>query len=317
MKKPENKVLADDYTSRINRVIDFIENNIEKSLTLDELATISHFSKFHFSRIFWAMTGETPFEFIARVRLEKAASLLRYNQHEPVMQVALKCGFTDISVFSRNFKAFFKSPPSSWRTMNLQDSNNSQQLSNCSQPNPGADGYFCEESKTKKRRFIMEFIQDPAVEIKNLPATTIAYVRHTGPYQGDGALFERLFAKLFSWAGPRGLLAQKDQKSMAIYHDDPCVTEADKLRLSICLPVPPDTKTDGEIGKMVLDGGKYAVAHFELLPPEFPSAWQWLLGTWFPASGYQPDDKLCFEQYTGQPKNGRITVDICVPVKPL
>jgi AraC family transcriptional regulator len=289
----------------MNRVIDFIENNLDKQFTLDELALISHFSKFHFSRIFWGMTGETPFEFITRIRLEKAATMLRMYPNEPVLQIAMKCGYSDKSVFSRNFKAWFKVPPSTYRKSN---SNNDQLLSNSSQLSADGPGYFCDEQKIQS----MEPKQQ--VEVKNLPATTVAYVRHTGPYQGDGALFEKLFNKLFSWAGPRGLI-QPGTRSFAVYHDDPSVTDPQKLRLSICLDVPPATNVDGEIGKMEIEGGKYAVAHYELLPQEFPQAWRWLFGTWFPNSGYQPDDKLPFEVYHGRPVNGRLTVDICVPVK--
>ena len=310
----DNKVLKDDYTSRINRVLDYIETNLDKQFTLEELAAVSHFSKFHFSRIFWAMVGETPFEFIARIRLERAATMLKMNPHEPVLQIALKCGYSDKSVFSRNFKSYFNTPPSAYRKAGHTDRNYDQLLSNCSQQFQEGAGYFCDESKTQKWRSNMELVSN--VDVKNLPVTTIAYIRHTGPYQGDGALFEKLFNKMYAWAGSRGSL-NKDSKAIALYHDDPCVTEAQKLRLSIGISVPPDTKVDGEIGKMELDGGKYAVAHFVLAPQDFPLAWGWLMGTWFPASGYQPDDKLPFEVYPEQPKDGKITVDICVPVKPL
>jgi AraC family transcriptional regulator len=310
----ENKVLIDDYTSRINRVLDYIETHLDKQFTLEELASVSHFSKFHFSRIFWAMVGETPFEFIARIRLEKAATMLRLYPHQPVLEIAMKCGYSDKSVFSRNFKSYFNTPPSAYRKSGNTDSNQSQLLSNCSQQYQEASGYFCDESSTQNRRINMEIIQQ--VEVQHLPATTVVYVRHTGPFQGDGALYQRLISTIYAWAGPRGLV-QNDTKTYAVYHNDPCVTEAEKLRLSICLNVPPDTKVDGEVGKMELEGGKYAVASFVLSPHEFPQAWGWLMGTWFPSSGYQPDDKLAFEMYPAMPENGKITVDICVPVKPM
>jgi AraC family transcriptional regulator len=309
----ENKVLIDDYTSRINRVLDYIETHFDKQFTLEELAAVSHFSKFHFTRIFQAMVGETPFEFIARIRLERAATMLRMNPHLPVLEIAMKCGYADKSVFSRSFRSLFKTPPTAYRRMGHTNSNQSQLLSNCSQPYERASEYFCDES-TQKRSVIMEIIQQ--VEVQPLPTTTVAYVRHTGPFQGDGALYQRLISKIYAWAGPRGLV-QPDTKTYAVYHDDPCVTEAQKQRLSICINVSPDTKVDGEVGKMELEGGKYAVASFILAPQEFPDAWTWLMGTWFPSSGYQPDDKLAFEVYPTMPVNGKITVDICVPVKPM
>jgi len=46
-------------------------------------------------------------------------------------------------------------------------------------------------------------------------------------------------------------------------------------------------------------------------------AWDRVYGKWLPESGYLPDDKPCFEMYPEEPKDGKFTVDICVPVKPL
>ena len=155
------------------------------------------------------------------------------------------------------------------------------------------------------------------VEVKELPKTTVAYVRHTGPYKGDEKLFEKLYGDLFAWAGPRNLASQEGLKTFNIYHDDPGVTEEKNLRLSVGLSVPPETKVEGKIGKLELDGGKYVIARFELGPMDYQKAWSWLFGEWFPASGYQPADGPCFEMCgTGQDKNLH-EVDICVPVKPL
>lgn len=156
-----------------------------------------------------------------------------------------------------------------------------------------------------------------SVEITELPKMTLAYIRHIGPYKGDDKLFERLWNRLFSWAGPRGLIGGKDFRSLVIYHDDPEVTIEDKLRMSVCITVPPETKVDGEIGKMELEAAKYVIARFELNAQQFQEAWDWLYGEWFPASGYQPDEKPCFEMYPEEPKNGLFVVDICVPVKPV
>jgi len=61
--------------------------------------------------------------------------------------------------------------------------------------------------------------------------------------------------KICTWAGPRGLFAQPDLKSLVVYHDDPKIASEDKLRMSICLTAPEDIKTDGEIGKMEIAGG--------------------------------------------------------------
>ena len=318
-----NRYLAEEYLGRINRVMDHIERNMDRSFTLEELADIANFSKFHFSRIFWAMTGETPFEFLMRIRMEKAASLLLMNPKESISEISYLCGYSSLPVFSRNFKSHFSLSASEWRKRFLDDaeglanfhSNNSQTNRNSNKAGMSSTNYFSQQYEPLKWRTNMEL--NKGVEIKEFPTTTIAYVRHTGPYKGNEELFEKLYGELFAWAGPRNLANQPDLKTFNVYHDDPGVTDEKKLRLSIGLSVPSDTKVDGQIGKMDLDGGKYVVARFELGPMDYEKAWGWLFGEWFPSSGFQPADGPCFEMCGDKVDDDLHKVDICVPVKPM
>ena len=93
-----------EYQQRINKAIDFIEKHYSDDLTLDLLAREANFSKYHFHRIFYTLIGETLFEFIQRIRLEKAASRLFLNKDLPISDVAYDCGFSSPSVFARAFK---------------------------------------------------------------------------------------------------------------------------------------------------------------------------------------------------------------------
>jgi len=304
-----------EYISRMNKTLDYIDANIENPMTLGELASVANFSKYHFNRIFHSIVGETPFQFIQRVRIERAAMLMLTNRKMTVSEVALRCGFTDLSVFSRNFKASFGLSPTRYRADKPQNSNFSQTDSNTRQADGRAIPYFCPELQTIKWRTNMKL--NKSVEIRELPKMTLAYIRHIGPYKGDDQLFQNLWNRLFAWAGPRGLIGGRDFRSLVIYHDDPNVTIEDKLRMSVCITVPPETKVDGEIGRMELEAARYVIARFEVNAQQFQEAWDWLYGEWFPASGYQPDEKLCFEMYPEEPRDGKFVVDICVPVKPM
>lgn len=310
-----NPTIVREYKARINKTLDYIESNLDNQFTLDELALVANFSKFHFHRIFLGVIGETPFQFINRLRLQRAATFLMMNQGLSVSELAVQCGYTDISVFSRNFKQHFGTSPTSWRKQMLKESNLSQINRNPEKVKEELSAYFCFHTKSLKWKTNMEL--NKSIEIKQLPDMTVAYVRHIGPYKGNEELFRDLWQKLMIWAGPRGLMAQPDLKSLAIYHDDPNITDDMKLRTSICITVPEDTKVDGEVGKMKVEGGQYVVARFVVQTHQFAEAWNWVYASWFPASGYQPDDKPCFELYTEEPKDGKFTVDICVPVKPL
>lgn len=302
-----------EYISRINKTFDFIESKLDQPIRLEELAAVAHFSKFHFNRIFHAVVGETPFQFIMRLRLERAASCIRSNKKESISSIAFKCGFSDIAIFSRNFKSHFKTSASAYRQTAPQKSNISQLESNPKQLDDQMVMYFCRDLQTIKWKTKMELIKD--AEVKELPKMTVAYIRNMGQYNGDQQLFQNLRSKLFTWAGARGLLGGSDFKFMVLYHDDPNVALSDKLRMSLCITIPADTRVEGEIGKMEIERTKYAVARFELKGTEFSKAWDWVYGEWLPQSGYQPDDKPYFEMYTQEPKDGIYTIEFCVPVK--
>jgi len=155
-----------------------------------------------------------------------------------------------------------------------------------------------------------------SVEVKTMPEWNVVYARHIGAYNKIGEAFERLF----QWAGPRGLVRFPETKSLAIYHDSPDLTDPAKLRSDACLTVPPGTKVDGEIGTMKIPGGLFAVAHVEMDVGQFGEAWDRLIGEWMPKSGYQPDDRMCYEMYLNDPDTHpekKWIVDICEPVRPL
>lgn len=294
----------DDYKSRINRVVDFIEKNLSKNFTLNELAQTACFSKFHFHRIFFSLTGETLFRFIQRLRLEKAAALLNSDHSRSITEIALDTGFSGSAVFAKSFKEYFHVSASEWR----------RKKSNLDKMN---SNYRKEKMLIAGYNYSDETIHIP-VQIVRFPEITVAYVRYTGPYKGDEMLFEELFKKLYRWAEPRGIPDFPGTKTLVIYHDDPEITNRLKLRVSVCISVPKDTKVSGVIGKMEIPEGKYAMARFELYPDGFQQAWNWIYGAWLPQSGYLADDRPSFELYPekGKTPEGRIKTDICIPVKP-
>ena len=303
------------YIKSINKVIDYIERNITKTFTLDELSDCANFSKFHFNRIFHSIVKESPFQFIMRLRLEKSASLLLSRPNESLSEIAAQCGFSDLSVFSRNFKKYFNSSPSVYKREASKNSNIRQIDSNDQQANAQIDKYFCPDSKTVKWISNMEIIKN--VEVLSLPQMTVAYTRNLGPYNGNNELYQKHREELLSWAAARDLMNYEDFKYLILYHDNPTVALNSNQRMSLCVVVPPDTLTTGTIGKMDIEKGKYVVCQLNLSAKDFPKAWDWIFNKWFPDSGYVPDNKPYFEVYPEQPKGEIFRVDICIPVKPV
>jgi len=328
-KTPE--YLRKEYTARINKALDFIDSNIDKELSLEKIASVAHFSRFHFHRIFSSFMGETLNQFIQRIRIEKAGSYLLTYPNKSITEVAFDCGFTSSASFARSFKEAYGLSATEWRNKKYADGNISKMESKIGKEHSKrkqvigiSSSYIGFANNNQTWRLEMKDANEKKikanVKVEELPETTVAYIRHVGSYAGNGKLFEELFTKLFKWAGPRGLVNFPETQIINVYHDDPNITEQEKLRLSCCITVPAETVVDGEIGKMNIKGGKYAIAHFEIDVDQYTAAWTSVFAGWLPESGFEPADGVCFERCLNNPDEHpekKHIVDICVPVKPV
>ena len=316
------------YIERVNAVIDYIETHLADDLDLETLADVAHFSPFHFHRIFSSMVGETLGRFIARVRIERAATLLIQHPDRSVTETAVACGFTSPSSFARAFKEAFGMSPSVWRDHGFADYER--------EPGESIRDVIGNVGKVDETYGVLETALDTEtgaatwtvgagslgptrVTVEHLPPMDVAYVRHTGRYQGLSEVFADLFARLMTWAQPLGLVTSQ-ASLLAVYHDNPSITDDDRLRVSVCITVPPEIEVSGGVGRMEIDGGMFAIGRFELGVHDYPEAWYAIAGGWLPESGYEPDDRLPFERYPiGQEATEPDTnvVEICLPVRPL
>jgi AraC family transcriptional regulator len=80
----------------------YIDDHIGKRISLDELARQAGVSRFHFARQFRLSTGESPMEYLRRVRIERSKSILQ-TQDATIAEVAARLGFSDQSHFTRIF----------------------------------------------------------------------------------------------------------------------------------------------------------------------------------------------------------------------
>ena len=152
-------------------------------------------------------------------------------------------------------------------------------------------------------------------EAKTLPELHVAYVPHIGPYNRIGEAIRTLM----KWAGPRGLINFPETKLLAVYHNNPEITDESRLQSDACITVPKGTEVQGEVGTMTIPGGLFAVAHVEIDGTQFGEAWDKLIGEWMPEHGYQGDNRLCYEMYLNDPEKHqekKHIIDICEPVKP-
>ena len=100
--------------ARVTRAVRMIERHSDTGFTLTALARDARLSPYHFLRTFERLTGATPHQYILRVRLRDAALRLA-DAPGKIVDVALDCGFGDVSNFNRAFRAEFGVTPGNWR----------------------------------------------------------------------------------------------------------------------------------------------------------------------------------------------------------
>ena len=111
---PQPSNAPPSMVARVTRAVRIIERHPAAKLTLAHLAQEARLSPYHFLRTFQCMTGLTPHQYVLRARLREAARRL-VNEPEKIVDIALDCGFGDISNFNHAFRAEFRASPRAFR----------------------------------------------------------------------------------------------------------------------------------------------------------------------------------------------------------
>lgn len=98
----------------VERVIKYMYDNFSEEVTIDDMARAAMFSKFHFSRIFRAVTGISPGRFLSAVRLQEAKRLL-ISTTLSVTEICFRAGYNSVGTFSSRFAAVVGVPPTVYR----------------------------------------------------------------------------------------------------------------------------------------------------------------------------------------------------------
>ncbi len=96
------------------RAIAYLEAHYMDKFVLEEMASALFVNKHYLSRVFREITGTTPLQYHNKLRCKKACELLA-DPHYTIAGVALRCGFTSVSHFSRIFKIHCGCTPSEYR----------------------------------------------------------------------------------------------------------------------------------------------------------------------------------------------------------
>ena len=290
------------YIQRINLVMDYIRQHVTDDLSLETLARVASFSPFHFHRIFKSITGETLNQCVTRLRLERAAALLKTSPGISITEAAFACGFGSASTFSRAFKQHFGLTARAWdRQSALKDSKNRQVFE-------GFPQYTIENLSDVAEVGVFE------VRLRDLPEQKLAYLRVMPSYQPERII--GAYDRLIGWYQARGgTLAQTTLIGMS--QDDPDITPLELCRYDWCLTIPDDWTGEGEISTRNFPACRVACIRCEGDIYQVDRAWQYLYRYWLPRSRYQPDNLPAMEIYHRQPVEigwEQHEIDCAVPI---
>ena len=277
--------MATSYEDRVLRVLTYIHDHPDGDLSLDVLADVAAMSRFHWHRVFRAITGETCAQAVRRVRLHRAAIRL-VQTDKPVTQVANDVGYPNLKSFARAFSEAYGSSPAAFRRA----------------------GQFL---PAHPRFRTGEYPMHP-ITTRTEPARRVVALPHSGAYAHIGKSFETFGALCES----RGLWPHVGPM-IGVYLDSPDDVPEDKLRSYAGAEFRGD-ETPAGMENLQIKGGKTAVLTFKGPYSGLHAAYHTLFGNWLPQSGEEPADQPCYEIYLNDPREtapDELLTEICLPLK--
>jgi len=278
------------YIQNINKVIDYIEDHISQKISLEELADIAAFSKYHFHRVFKIVSGETLNKYIKRIKMEKAYKLIQLDKSTNIKDVSILLGYNSTANFSRDFCDYYGVAPTKVQSSHI----NPNKRANCNDIN----------------------LDIKFIGIQTIPDKYVIYKRISTGY--DPQMISTVFSELYQFALKNNLL-QSISQFIGTGYDDPDYTPAEKCRYDACISINRIDKLPGNnsYNKKVLKGGWCAVFSFKGEKNQFHTAWDIIFREWLLSSDYLPDNRPHFEMYlhSKEYEKGIFEANLCLPIK--
>jgi len=304
-----------EYKNRIDRVIQYIEDNLNRKIALIDLARVSCFSEYHFHRIFKGVVGETVNDYVVRRRLERSINYLIFNPDVSITEVALVNGFSSSANFSKAVKLYFGFSPSEIRNPEkVKDSKIGKILSKYGKDFNPVDLY---PNRITNNVINETYLEDTnmKVEVRELESQRVCTLASTGGYEPK-AIFEA-WDKLIEWAVSNGIKPQEQQR-FAFCLDNPTITPIDKCRYKASVVIDDSAVVNSPFLISEIPKGKYAVLYFKGSPEETIKAQLSIYSDWLPNSGFEPDGFPMLEHYLNDSRNdGYVEMEIHVKLKKL
>jgi len=314
MHQPPENHREKDYHSRVRKVLAYIQENLQEELSLGKLSAIACFSPFHFQKIFSRYVGESPKQYIMRLRLERIAHYLALYPALSINDAAFQIGFSSPSTFIRGFKKYYGITPETFRNLSLDKISKI----GTSKTRKGKS-FDLQSSEFWSLDMISEEVpgltSEMNIEVKMNRSLNVAFL---DAHLGDEDAIPNIFKALTRWAEPRDLITG-DTRFIGMLLDMPFFTEYEKCRYRACISLPEGASAPKDIGFTSIPGGKYAC--YTMTGPirsVFKSLVNFSHG-WLTRSGYQIAEITGFEIFSENPAvkpYESIERQVFIPVKP-
>ncbi len=307
--------MSESYRPQVERAMRFIADHLDRPITAREVARVAHLSEFHFHRIFTAVVGEPIGRFTSRLRLETAALRLAYQRERSVGDIALGCGYSSISNFSKAFSAFFGCSPSQLRRPTAELPSGLGKLASTygKRFHPrDLQALPPEASEEQRRACLAELARDLRFEAR--AAVDVACLASPAGY--DPAALDLLWSALIGHARALGLCGD-EVDAHGMVHDSPIITAAERCRYHACVPCPAAMQLPAPLFRGRIPAGRYAVFRHAGPVAAVEATYRAIYSLWFPHSSVVPDDFVAVDHYIHDgPVGGDITFDILIKVRP-
>jgi AraC family transcriptional regulator len=271
---------------RINRAMDYMDAHLTEKIYLERLASEASFSPHHFVRVFTQVSGQTPLEFLRRLRVERAAVLLTAHYTRSILDIALAVGFHSATAFARAFQAHFGMSATQWRRGGFWRPCG---LCGCWRPTPCDEcpepGDYVETINSglvnlpTDRTPLPQMLSD--IRIETLPPMRMAYMRMVGPLQTKVV---PLVQRLARWMAVRGL-DKPDAMLVGMVVDPPSITAQRLQRCDFGVLVDDAFEPDRYVNVRYIPGGSYVTGRYVGLWREDVLAWRYFWNVWLPQNG--------------------------------
>lgn len=279
---------------RLRQILARIEAGLGQRLDVETLAAEAGYSRWHFQRLFAALTGMSPAGYVRARRLSEAARELAASD-ERILVLALRYGFESQAAFSRAFRQYFGLPPGAARRLGqplrLQEP---LQISSGFSGGTMLQPYLLQEPARTVAGFSARFVSAMAPDADNLQVIPALWARFS-PY------LTRL--PLADSALTLGVIDCRDASGGLTY--------------LACAPVLHPAQLPQELEVRHLPGGLYARFTHSGPLAEIGDTMRRIYTEWLPQSEYRLDDRPELEHYDGRfrPDLGQTVFDVLIPVK--